>query len=268
MRILLTGTGASEGIPALYADSRVSAYAKKHGGKDRRSRASAVVDDFLKIDFGPDTLGQVAAHGLNPRDWGAIIFTHSHDDHFAASELQYSMWPFCELEACPYAIYGNETIVAAIHQRYPDWPFEVHRTCSFQPVQIAEYTVTPVHAMHKLDEDAHNLMISDGKSTLLYATDTGLWDEETWAFLAGQRLDAVVLECTEGVNETSYYGHLTVAQCIGQVQRLRSEGILRPDGPVATTHVSHLGGLTHQELAEILEPHNIQAGFDGLTLTF
>ncbi|MBL8048684.1 MAG: hypothetical protein JNJ45_08380 [Chthonomonas sp.] len=268
MEILLTGTGASEGIPSLYADSRVSQYAHQHGGKDRRSRASALVDGFLKIDMGPDTLGQVGALGLNPREWGAVLYTHSHDDHFAASELQYSLYPFTSLHECPYSIYGNQVVLDAIHLKYPEWPFDLHLTESFRAFQVAEYTVTPIHAMHKLDEDAQNLIISDGHSTLLYATDTGLWDETTWEFLRDFRLDALVIECTEGLNKTSYYGHLALSECVDQVQRLRKAGILRADGPVATTHISHFGDLTHAELANQLAPHNILAGYDGMSFTF
>lgn len=268
MRVLLTGTGASEGIPALYADSRVSQYSREHGGKDRRSRASALVDGFLKIDMGPDTLGQVGALGLNPREWGAILYTHSHDDHFAVSELQYSLYPFTELLECPYSIFGNQVILDAIHAKYPEWPFDLHLSQSFVPYHVAEYTVTPIRAMHKLDEDAHNLIISDGKSTLLYATDTGIWAPETWDFLRDHKLDALVIECTEGLHETSYYGHLSLLECIEQVHRLRAEGILREDGPVATTHISHFGELTHAELEKHLSPHNMLAGYDGMVLDF
>lgn len=264
MKIQLLGTGGAEGIPALYADSRVSQYARCHGGKDIRTRSAAVVDDDLKIDFGPDTFTQIQRCGLNPRDWSAIVFTHSHDDHFARNELQYSLFPFSELMACPYTIYGNAEIVSRLQEKYPEWPFELILTRSTCTFQHGRYQITPVHAHHKLDEDAHNLLISDGDKTFFYATDTGVWLPDTWTFLSDFQVDGLVIEATDGFKRTDYYGHMDVNECIQTVDRLRSMGVLREGAPVYTTHHGHLGEATHAELEQALAPHGMMPGFDGL----
>ena len=83
MELLLLGTGAADGIPAYFAESRLSSLARENGGKDLRLRSSALIDGKLKIDFGPDTLAQCYKFKLNPAEWTDIVFTHSHDDHFA-----------------------------------------------------------------------------------------------------------------------------------------------------------------------------------------
>lgn len=263
MKVRLLGTGASDGIPAFFADCEVSRYARKHGGKDVRTRSAALVDGVLKIDLPPDTLIQLNRDGLDARDWIALFLTHSHDDHFALGEIQYALHPFTEDEFCPFVIYGNDHICRRLAAQYPDWPIEVVRTCSFSPVEVAGYRVTPIRAHHKLDEDSQNLIVQDGRSSVLYATDTGVWLEETWEFLASFRLDALAIECTEGFAPTSYYGHLDIDECRAVVGRLREMGVLKDGAHVVTTHHSALGGATHAQLEAALADFGVVPGFDG-----
>ena len=137
MKATLLGTGAADGIPAFYSGTRVSRYARENGGKDVRSRCAAIVDDVLKIDLGPDTWHQLAREGHDARDWIALLITHSDDDHFSIDELQYAVYPFNVMEFFGFPIYGNQHVSRQIIERYPDWPFEVTVTKSFQPVEIA-----------------------------------------------------------------------------------------------------------------------------------
>lgn len=264
MTIRLLGTGAADGIPAFYSETAVSRYAREHGGKDVRTRSAALIDGHLKIDLPPDTHGQLIRDRLDARDWTAIFFTHSHADHFAVEELQYALFPFNPYEYADFVIYGNAEICARTRCHYPDWPFEVVETKSFVPVRHGEYTVTPIHAYHKLDEDAHNFIIQDGQKTFLYGTDTGIWEDRVFEFLKSFSLDGLVIECTDGLNNSSYDGHLDVVECIAVVERLRRQGTVRPDTVIYTTHHSHNGEATHAQLEAALAPAGILVGYDGL----
>lgn len=266
MKIQLLGTGAADGIPSLFADSEVSRYALEHGGKDVRTRSSALVDGVLKIDFPPDIHQQLIANKLRMLDWSAIFFTHSHDDHLARNELQYALYPFTECECMPLTLFGNDAVCTKLRERYPCWPLEIIQTCSFEPVEHLHYTVTPIKANHKLDEDSQNLIIQDGSKTLLYGTDTGWWMDETWDYLGNFRLDALIIECTEGFHSTAYYGHLDIDECIKVVAKLRQMGVVRDQTQVVTTHHAHSGGATHAQLEAALEPHGITPGFDGMMI--
>lgn len=268
MVIQLLGTGGADGIPALFSDSRVSQYARAHGGKDIRSRASALVDGVIKLDFGPDTWSQLTRECLDARDWTAIFFTHSDSDHFAIEELQYALHPFNTFEKAEFTIYGNEVISQRIDERYPNWPFEVIQTKMFQTVQHAEYKVTPIMARHMQFEEAHNYLIQDGKSTLLYGTDTGIWADQTWEFLNDFKLDCLVLECSEGFVLTPYNGHLDIEEFREVVTKLRSLGIVDESTKIVTTHHSHNGEATHAELERELCPLGVTIGFDGLKIEF
>lgn len=268
MKIRLLGTGGADGIPGLFSDSRVSNHAREAGGKDIRSRSSALVDDGLKIDFPPDTFHQVIRDGLKPQDWTAVVYTHSDDDHLAVNQLQYALHPFTSHEKFEFTIYGNQAVIDRLWQRYPDWPMEAVVTQSFVPFCHGDYRITPIRANHKHDEDSHNLLIERDGRGLIYATDTGIWSEETWEFLQGLRAHALIIECTDGFSPSGYAGHLDIKQCVQVVERLKRQGTLSAATPVFTTHHSHQGNGTHAELSEALEKHGIHAGFDGLVFDF
>jgi phosphoribosyl 1,2-cyclic phosphate phosphodiesterase len=266
MIVRLMGTGGADGIPAFYGNDRVSQYARAHRGKDIRTRAAAVIDDTLKIDLGPDTYHQMVRDGLDPRAWSALLFTHSDADHFAPDELMYVLYPFVEEDYVQFTIYANEFICDRIQAKFPDWPFELVATHSFQTFSHGEYTITPVHAFHKPEEDAHNFVIQDGRTTFLYATDTGLWEEPTWNALAQHSIDGMVIECAEAFADSNYDGHLDAHEVLYVVNRMRSEGILREGAPVLTTHMSSRGDATHQELTDFFAPYGIEVGYDGQVL--
>jgi phosphoribosyl 1,2-cyclic phosphate phosphodiesterase len=267
MEIQLLGTGASDGIPAFFAESRVTDYARLHRGKDVRMRSAALIDGHLKIDFGPDTYNQIEAFDLHANEWSAILFTHADADHFSVKELQYSMFPFSDAMHSTFAIYANETICERLRYHYPEWPIEFHETVSFQPFEHAGYQITPIKANHSSGEDCHNLIIDDGHSKFLYATDTGIWPEKTWEFLSGIiGIQCLVIECTNGKNHSNYHGHLNLEECLFVVERLRTMGTLSHDCRIVTTHHSHEGDMTHAELEVALALHRIEPGFDGITL--
>jgi phosphoribosyl 1,2-cyclic phosphate phosphodiesterase len=268
MEIRLLGTGAADGIPSLYRDDAVSRYARRYGGKDVRTRSGALVDGHLKIDLPPDTTAQMQRDRLSPQDWTGVVFTHGHDDHLAAGEIQYALYPFTDHLCMPYTIYGNPHVCARFATRYPDWPLDLVETASFQPFTHLDYRITPIRARHKEDEDSQNLVIEHEGRTLCYATDTGVWPHETFSFLDRFKVDLLVIECTDGINKGTYEGHLDVAACIGVVQALRETGVLAMSSRVVTTHHASSGSARHCDLERALGKHGIEPGYDGMVITF
>lgn len=267
MEILLLGTGAAEGVPALLGETRVDRIARELGGREIRSRTGALIDGRLKIDFPPDTLSQAQRERIDAKDWTAVLFTHGDDDHFAPRELQYFLYPFTEMEYLDLTIFGNDKVCYRIRSLYPEWPMEVAQTQSFETFWHEDYEITPLQARHNGVEDCQNPLIKRDGKTLLYATDTGIWEDRTWHFLADYRIDGLVIECTEGLAENTYAGHLNLEECVGVVSRLRASGVLKAGAPVVTTHHSHNGDATYAELVEALKPHDMIAGYDGMRFT-
>ena len=264
MRVQLLGTGGADGVPALFGEDRVSRHAREVGGREVRSRASALVDGVLKLDLPPDTLMQCLAQGVQACEWEAILFTHSDDDHLMVNQLQYALYPFTEQEHPGFAIYGNATVLGRIWGRFPDWPFEMHETRAFEAFGVEGYAVTPVLANHSPGEECHNLLIERGGRSFLYATDTGVYPEATFEFLARRGIDALVIECTDGIVPGGYDGHLGIETLGAVLARLRASGALASDARVWTTHHSARGGVTHAELGGLLAPMGAEPGYDGL----
>jgi len=268
VNIRLLGTGGADGVPGLYSDSRVSQYARKNGGRDIRSRSSALVDDCLKLDLGPDTWSQMARDGLDARDWTALLFTHSDADHFAPDELMYTLYPFNDFEFAGFVVYANLKICRRILEKFPEWPVEMRTTKSFERFQHGGYEIFPVRAHHLTEEDAHNFVISDSQSTLLYGTDTGIWDDPTWEALQDIKLDCLILECSEGFASTAYDGHLDANEFEMVLNRLRKQGTVSDQTKVWTTHHSQQGEATYDELCRHFEPMGVNIGYDGVNIEF
>lgn len=266
MDIRLLGTGAADGIPGLFADDDVSRYARENGGKDVRTRSAALVDGALKIDLPPDTLMQLQRDRLSGTDWTALIFTHSDDDHLALDQIQYAMIPFTPHDHLPFTIYANSDVARLIRARYPEWPMEIVETRSFEPFTHGSHRITPIRARHITEEDCHNLIVQADGKTLLYATDTGIWPEETFEFLKDFAIDLLVIECTDGLCQPDYHGHLGIKECVHVVNRLRNQGTLSERSRVITTHHASRGEARHCDLERLLQPHGIEPGYDGLLI--
>ena len=266
MVIRLLGTGAADGIPGFFSNDPVSRYAREQGGKDVRSRTAAIVDNVLKLDLPPDSYMQAQKYRLDPTEWTALFFTHSDDDHFSVAEIQYALFPFSQDQCLPFTVYANSTVCAKIFEHYRDWPLDVVETESFRPLSHGPYEIIPIRAHHIEGEDCHNLILSKDNKTILYGTDTGYWSDETFNFLKGVKLDAMVIECTDGIHRSDYDGHLNVESCIAVVKRLREQESLFEGSQIATTHHAWRGGLRHFELEQALGEHGIRAGFDGMTI--
>jgi phosphoribosyl 1,2-cyclic phosphate phosphodiesterase len=275
MKVTLLGTSSAEGWPALFCGCDACGKARKSGGKDIRTRCSAIVDDRLQLDFPPDILAQVIHSRLDLRCLAAILFTHAHDDHCAAAQLQYRGHYFVPKPFTDrLGLYGSRDVVAAIRRGLdldgdtPDqdrYPFRLNTLTANLTIQVSDYQITPIPANHDPSQECFNFIIQDEfGATLLYATDTGWYQPSTWQVLQRFKLDAVVLEATKGMQEDGYAGHLSIPQVIEFREKLIDEGIFLPDSPMVTTHVSHLCGLMHHELEALLAPHKILAGYDGM----
>jgi phosphoribosyl 1,2-cyclic phosphate phosphodiesterase len=261
----LLGTGAADGMPAFFGATDMSEQLRQLGGKDLRTRSGAVIDGILKIDFGPDTYVQAAQQGLRPADWQWVIVTHSHFDHFDAGQLQYCLPPFVPIEAGTPEVFGNAAVQEELTRAFSSADLiTTHEIHSFETFQAGEYFVTPISSYHKLDEDSINFMIERDGKRILYATDTGVYQEPTWEFIKGMRFDAVVIECTDGFNPSDYWGHLSCDEVLHMIERMRDLACVDDATKVVTTHHSEGGGATHEALESFFAPHGITVGYDGM----
>jgi phosphoribosyl 1,2-cyclic phosphate phosphodiesterase len=267
MRIQLLGTGSAEGWPGLFCDCDVCTRSRKLRGKNLRARTSALIDGALKIDLPPDTHHHALTHGLDMSAIKHLLFTHAHDDHCAGYELQYLSWMFIpHAVKTPLEILASRTTINKICGQLGDepLPLSLQSADPWATIPFGQWYITPILARHDPKQICFNYLISDGEKTLLYASDTGWYTDSTWEFLRTQHIDGAVIECSKGPLEGGYDGHLNVRQVIDMRDWLVANGVMPGGGPVAVTHLSHLGGLLHEEIEALFGPHDIRVGFDGM----
>lgn len=262
MDVLFLGTGAAEGIPALGCNCSICAAARKCGGKDVRGRSAVLIDQRLKIDFGPDTLAQIQRERINPTDWHNILITHSHNDHCCLSEFRYLAPGFADEEwVHSLTFWGSAAVCANIREAAP-W-LNCHELYAFKETAIDGYRVTPVPARHKEGEQCFNYLVEGAGCGLLYGCDTGVYSDEVFDFLAGKPIDVLILECNKGLRPDPYAAHLGVAELKDVVEKLQRNKTLKPTSQVFATHFSHRGEAVHVQMEKALAP-DVCCAYDGL----
>jgi phosphoribosyl 1,2-cyclic phosphate phosphodiesterase len=272
MTIFFLGTGAAEGFPAIFSDDPINQEARRRGGKDLRTRSTILIDGTVKLDLPPDTL----FHGfrypqINLARLEHLLFTHSHDDHFAVRELQYLSPNFAPNRTEPLHIWATDELIRKMYgemaQFFEPAPLLFHAVEPFRPYRVGPLTITPITAHHKRDELCLNYLLERDGKRVLYASDTGWYDPPTWEFLEGTTLDLAIVECGKGVSDNTYDGHLNLDECARFRERLVSSGTLQEVTPVYLTHICHTGLLLHDELVERATPHGLLVAYDGLELS-
>ena len=265
MNVFFLGTGAAEGFPALFSRTPINREALCRGGKNLRLRSGILVEETIRVDLCPDALAQV--HKYPHRDLTAIehlLFTHTHDDHFAARELQYLSCNFAPDREEPLRIWASSEALEKLHEETSHFfeppPLRCGALEPFVEVPVGHLFVTPITAHHRHDELCFNFIFRSGNTRLLYASDTGWYAPETWEFLETVPLAGAIVECGKGISESTYEGHLSLEECIAFKETL----MLKPGAPFYLTHICHTGLLLHEELEESCAPHGILVAYDGL----
>jgi phosphoribosyl 1,2-cyclic phosphate phosphodiesterase len=271
MELLLLGTAAAEAWPAPFCLCEACQTARKIGGPNVRTRSGALIDDELKIDFGPDTVMQLQRCVRNLTKVRTLIFTHQHSDHFVPSELEWAAHPFTLTppEAATIELWGNSQVIEDIKQTFADgklkFPFvyrEFKAGDHFTTTAGEEVWAMP--AQHV--EGACLLRIRRNGKTILYGHDSGAYPAETLGQLSdGVTLDIALFDCTYGSIDSDR-GHLGAAAVVRTARELRNRGAITDSTRLIATHFSHGGKWMHEDLVRYLMPHGINVAYDGMVV--
>jgi L-ascorbate metabolism protein UlaG (beta-lactamase superfamily) len=268
LKITFLGTAAAEGIPSPFCGCPTCEHARAEGGRNIRKRQSALINDDLLIDLGPDLFASCAQHGLSLVPVTTVLVTHSHLDHFSVSNLILREKPFRLATELP------ELTMVAGPSVWMKWdesggkdqasglrrvPFLPGRTLT-----AGRYTVRSVAATHNSRiGDAMNYIIDDGTTTILYASDTGMYKEHVWREFEGVRLDAVVMESTIGYHPSGKE-HLNFGDLGLMMRRLEELGAIDGQTVRIATHFSHQGVEPYEQTKTILAEMGIRCAYDGM----
>ena len=224
MKIMFLGTGAAD-WPLQKPDDYT----------EFRRLSSALIDDILLIDPGPQVLYALEDLGKSPEKIKYIINTHSHRDHFSQ-------------ETCSHLESLGATFI-------PLSDGEVKR--------LGQYTVRAYKGNHATCTDTVHFIISDDTRTLFYGLD-GAWllYDEVQA-IKKYKPDLAVLDATIG----SIYGDYRIFEHNNLNMVLEMKKSL--ENYVERFCISHMARTLHTDqktLNEQMKNHNIITAYDGLEI--
>ncbi|ALS26372.1 beta-lactamase superfamily domain-containing protein [Paenibacillus sp. 32O-W] len=271
MKLTFLGTGAAEGIPSPFCDCATCDHARVNGGRNVRKRQSVLVNDDLLIDLGPDLFASCAQLGLSLCGVKTLLVTHSHMDHFDPNNLLLRTKPFRLATELPEMamIAGPSVWTRWDGHGGSDKQADIRRTTIVpgRSREVGAYTIRAIEACHHLRVgDAMNYVIGDGKSMLLYASDSGLYEGHVWKELEGTRFDGVVMEGTIW-KHPSGREHLNEGDFRLMLNRLRGIGAIDDRTVVIATHFSHQGVGPHEEIAESVKCAGAICAYDGFVVS-
>lgn len=234
MRVVLLGTGASDGLPNPWCDC---ATCRDQQPRGRRSPTSALVDGRLLLDCGPEAPAQAARLGHSLSAVDVIAVGHAHHDHFDPSFALYRSW----VADRTLQVIGPEPVITQLRPWLSDVDarIEPRQVTAGNVVEVAGYQLTVLPANHQAFGEAVLYLVDDGSRRLLYATDTGLLPEATLDGLAGIRLDAVLLEETFGTRTDLGDRHLHLASFAQTIAALQVIGAVDDATQVVAVHLGH-----------------------------
>lgn len=270
MEVLILGTAAAEGWPAPYCVCAACEKARVRKGPDIRTRSGALIDNELKIDFGPDTVMQMQRSGRNLRSVKTLVFTHQHSDHFVPSELEWAKHPFTLTPGGKIELWGNSYVMDGItgnfgEQGKKQLPYEYRQFKAgdhFTTVGGDEVWAMP--ANHCVG--ACVLRIHRKGKVIFWGHDTGpLLPPALERLSDGTPLDLVLLDCTYGNGEHNAH-HLGVKGVVETAGELRRRKAITEKTRVIATHFSHGGEMMYDELCQYFLPHGIGVAYDGMVI--
>lgn len=284
MKVTFLGTAAAPSMPIPFCVCQVCMDARIVGGKNLRRRSSVIINDDLLVDIGPDIATASFEHNLSLASTSVCLQTHTHEDHldtefiisrhaeygteissdlvFVGSSETLRAVDAIVCQRCEYgSIFDPDTQAALKMNVLSVAPYETHA--------VGNYRVTGYPANHGTNQGYLLYSIEQGDHAVFYGTDTSVLSEEVWKHLLFHhtQYDLLVLDHTYGIGfDSRPADHLGSRDVIAHANRFRESGLLKDNGIVYATHISHEGNLEHGELDEYAEKHGYRVAFDGLKL--
>ena len=285
MKLQFIGTGAAEGIPAVYCKCAVCQTARARGGNELRGRSQCVIDDCLGIDYPPDAYMQAERFQIDLTKVNHLLITHSHMDHFYAHDFILRGYKYTKTPLSPLHIYGNEEVKRVFDEctrrelrAEVKANITVHTLRPFAPFTIendgGRYTVTPLLAQHSVTEQALLYLVEKGEISYLHLTDTGRLPQATLEYLKGRffdkqkKLSFITFDCTFLFYEAGAISrHMGLEDNKAMLSWLKENGVADDKTRCAITHFSHNNNPLRETTERATAEYGYFAAYDGAILT-
>lgn len=287
MKLTFLGTGAGEGYPGRWCECPHCAYARQHGGRNVRANSSAILDDELLFDMNQATFDNAGRFAIALGRVSVALITHPHEDHLNLDNLYWragrdeaATLPLEQLIAMGSAprftpirfldVYGNG-YTEEVFRFYPHdlakRHMAFHRIENGETFRHQEYTVTPIRGNHVKPGFSTNYIVEKGGKTLLYACDSGGYDEDVRQLLAQHRYDLIVMEGTGGLGSGGE-GHMSLERNIAWRTFFLNAGCITEATPFVLTHLSPHWTPPYDQYVDIAGQAGLTVAYDGFAIEF
>ncbi len=273
MKIKFLGTGAAEGVPAMFCNCEYCRNIRKLGESEYRTRTQVLIDGVLSIDFPPEAYAHSLKYNFNLTDLKYLLVTHSHMDHFYAHDFILRGYKYAQVKEPQLKIYGNAEVLKVFSEctRREMKPtvapnVSVQKIAPYAEFNAGGYRVLTVPAQHSQEEDCLLYYVERGGKGYLHLYDTGRISDEAFEFLAknGAKANLVAIDCTfveYTAGEKSR--HMGIEDDMAMKEKLLKAGVIDKNTQIVITHFSHNGNPTRAHLRELEEKYNVTAAYDG-----
>ena len=273
MKIAYLGTGAAEGIPAIFCSCPYCSGVRLRGGKEIRSRSQILIDGELSVEFPPDAFYHAAA-GARLNEIKYVLVTHSHMDHFYAHDFILHGYKYA-YGAGRLDIYGNAEVLKVFEECTRREMREdvrslirFHELKAFEPVVFGNWWAVPLKAKHS-SKDPFVFLIENGDRRILHLTDSGMIPEEDFAYLEREAkpFDLITFDSTFLYDSVSGSArHMSVYENEKIFSRLKEAGLVHEDTIKVFTHFSHNSAPARDKLIKAEKEFKAIAAYDGMEL--
>lgn len=250
MKIILLGTGTSQGIPVIGCSCAVCKSRDPHNNRNRSS--ALIIQNGISIVIDTATEFRIQMLKNNIKNIDAVLFTHAHADHVHGLD---DIRQFNEIHGKTIPCFGNYQTIYTIRQKY-DYVFNPTQQGGGKPdislnvvnsdFDIFGIKIIPLPVKHgKLDILGYRM------DKFAYITDASYIPDETMHKIKG--LDVLVINA---LRFEPHDTHFSVTEALEVIEKVKPRKTF-------LTHICHK--LDHKETQKKL-PKNVQMGFDGLLI--
>ena len=234
MEVVLLGTGAAAGWPNPFCTCASCGWARAAGVV--RGQSSALVDDTLLIDCGPEVPRAAERLGHPLVGVRQLLLTHAHADHTGPMVLPWREWAG---RTEPLDVVGPAAVIAECRKWTNSPTINWREVRAGDDIVVGAYSVRVVAANHPEltgPPVLYDVTAADG-DRLFWGADTGPLTDATLTAMAGAAYDAVFLEETFGDGDGGPHGHLDLATFPQVVAQLRANGAVTDRTRLVAIHL-------------------------------
>ena len=269
MKLTFLGSGAAEGMPAIFCNCEVCRESRRLGGKNFRTRSQSLINDDLLVDFPADTYTHFQRFGIEGDTIKYLIITHPHQDHFYPNDLLMRTERLAHGKRVPVLkILCSEAASKMFRENTPFVEISVIK--EYETVTLGDYRITALPARHMNPGEAL-IYIIEGEKTVFYAHDTGYLYEEVFDYIEKNKIkfDMITLDCTYcEVPTDDKISHMAFENVGRVVKRLTDIGAVTEETPKYINHFSHNGTPVHHILEKEAKEIGCTPSFDGCEVSF